>query len=166
VQIVTPVQQTDQAAYYQRTNGETVLLGHFDVYDLYGPLEFVWQPDAYERIDFAHASYRVALRQYFPWTWFWYEPEFEPDLIRDEEFQEIRAAHHWASNPNHTSFTIPLIYSEEGDWVCTTCPTRVVVQPERWAQYVDPLIGTYEYEYTPIPNAAEQWSEPFLIGGR
>jgi hypothetical protein len=39
----------------------------------------------------------------------------------------------------------------------------MVVQPELYTQYFDPLTGIYEYEYKLIENAPLQWSELFVV---
>ncbi|GAB4479255.1 MAG: hypothetical protein Kow00124_24640 [Anaerolineae bacterium] len=168
VTLVTPYARQDVPIYRTSAGKAPELVGTFDVIDLNFSLRFTWQPDPYEQVDFEHTAYRVFLRQYFPWSWPYYDPlDFDQTLLIGEDYQEIRSAFHWASNPNHTDYVIPYldvpVVRETDEWLCAYCPTRVVVQPYTFEQYRDPLTGVYEYRYTPLPGGVEQWSEVFVI---
>lgn len=63
---------------------------------------------------------------------------------------EIHVNHHWASDPNPTTFTFgPFLASEH---LCENCPSVVVVQPETVEAYEDGS-GTTQYRYTPLVAA-------------
>lgn len=167
VQIETPVRaESLNISWLDPKTNQPLTVGTFTAYDLMGPLQFHWQPDAYEQVDREHTAYRVFLRQYFPWAWPFFDPTDLDAGLDLEDYQDVRVAYHWASNPNGTSFTIPLLYNEqvteEDEWVCTFCPTHVIVQPMRMEHYKSET-GQWEYRYTSIPGAQEQWSQIFVI---
>jgi hypothetical protein len=139
VNIVTPPSQT-QVSVYMELNGNGLndpeeFVGIFDVYSGDQGITFSWPSHAFGAG--ANGSYRVALLQ-------------NMNPLGAAQWAEMASAHHWASNPNGTSFTMGPFNAA---YLCRTCPTRFVVQPETYSQFYDPTTDTYEYEYTPVAGA-------------
>ncbi len=154
VKIATPYHETDQALTWTSSAGDVYEMGTYPTFNIYEGITFTWNPDPYENIDFEHVAYQVSLRQWYPWSMIWDDPPYDG--------QDLYLSHHFASNPNHTSYTIPLIFTWE-QWICMFCPTQVKVVPVTFEQYLDENTGVWEYKYTPIPYAATQWSEMFFF---
>jgi hypothetical protein len=154
VTIVTPPFETDQELVWTSSQGDDYVMGVYPTFNIYEGMTFTWEPDPYENIDFEHVAYQVSLHQWYPWSILWDDPPYEG--------HDLYLSYHWASNPNHTSFTIPVIYTWEA-WVCMYCPTQVRVAPMTFEHYLDESTGVWEYRYTPIPNATIQWSETFFF---
>ena len=132
------------------------LLGTFPIYDGNQPITFTWDP--YPFAPGVNGSYRVSLWQN--------TTPFGPAAT----WVERKVAHHWASNPNGTTFTMGAFgFGEE---ICTTCPSKFVVQAETYRLFLDAATGRYEYEYTPVAAAyvrnqtsgnSNQTSEEFMF---
>jgi hypothetical protein len=137
--ILTQPIKLDQAVYYE-VNGNGLndpeeFVGIFDVYSGDEGITFSWPAFAFAQG--VNGSYRVALLQ-----------NLNP--LGGANWSEVAYAHHWANNPNGTMFTMgPFNLA----YICGTCPSRFVVQPETYATFYDPTTQTYEYEYTPVAGA-------------
>jgi hypothetical protein len=170
VSLLSPYSRVDVPVYWDRNldsvlDDETELVGTYNVLSIYDPLTFTWEPYVDEQIDPAQLSYRISLWQIGPWAVLgdWIDLEDPTTLsLEDGDYEILRTEHHWATNPSN-QYTIGFNVFDEQEWVCPYCPTRVVVQPETYTQYLDPLTGVYEYEYQLIEGAPLQWSELFVI---
>lgn len=129
---------TNKALYFDANHDDASqpgeLVGSYDVYDIQQPFNFHWAavPGA--------AYYRVSLIQYAL-----------PGKGEPSPSQEIKIAHHSASDPNGPRFSMSL----DGP-VCTDCVTIVKVVPETAAQGPDGNMV-----YTELPG--QQVSGPFIF---
>lgn len=114
------------------------LLGTYDVYNPQLYLNFYWTPIA------GAAYYRVSLIQYQV-----------PNVGPNGPSQEIGVAHHFAGDPNKTTFsmTVP-------PGACFDCVTVVHVVPESVAITHD-ANGATVYQYTDLPGGLT--SLPFVL---
>jgi hypothetical protein len=139
VNILTPP-SAESVSVYLELNGNGLndpeeFVGVFDVYSGDQGITISWP--AYAFGAGANGSYRVALLQ-------------NMNPLGAAQWAEMASAHHWASNPNGPNFTMGPFSAA---YLCRTCPSRFVVQPETYSQFYDPTTDTYEYEYTPVAGA-------------
>jgi hypothetical protein len=116
-------------------NDPEEFVGVFDVYSGDHGITISWPAVSFAQG--ANGSYRVALLQ-------------NTSPLGAAAWAEVANAHHWANNPNGTTFTMGPF---NANYLCRTCPTRFVVQPETYQQFYDPTTQTYEYEYTNVGAA-------------
>ncbi len=138
ITIITEPIKFDEMLYVDLNhNGEheaDELVGIFDVYDGNEPITFSWEPYAFA--SGVNGSYRIALWQN--------TTPFEATPT----WAEYKVSHHWADNPDGTTFTMGAFGF--GETICTTCPTMIVVQAETYEKVFDWNTSTYVYEYTLI----------------
>ncbi len=138
ITIITEPIKFDEMIYVDLNhNGEheaDELVGIFDVYDGNEPITFSWEPYAFA--SGVNGSYRIALWQN--------TTPFEATPT----WAEYKVSHHWADNPDGTTFTLGAFGF--GETICTTCPTMLVVQAETYEKVFDWDTSTYVYEYTLI----------------
>jgi hypothetical protein len=170
VSLLTPYTWTDVPVYWDRNkdgvlDDTTELVGTYNAFDIHEPLTFTWLPYTDEKVDPAKLSYRITVWQIGPWAILggWIDLNDPATMsLQEDDYEILRTEHHWATNPN-TLYTIAFNPFDDQEWVCAYCPTRIVVQPELYTQYFDPLTGVYEYQYKLIENAPLQWSDLFVI---
>jgi hypothetical protein len=155
VNIVTTPGQENASVYIDQNhnglNDPEEFVGIFDVYNGDLGITFSWPAHAFA--PGVNGSYRVALLQ-----------NLNP--LGAAQWTEVAYAHHWADNPNGTSFTMGPFNAA---YICRVCPTRFVVQPETYQTFYDPTTQSYEHDYTPVAGAyaagiaALTQSEDFII---
>jgi hypothetical protein len=132
-------------------------LGVFPFYDGNQPLEFSWLPYAFPAG--SEGSYKIALWQI-------------TGITSDFEFTYTvsKVSHHWASNPNGTSFVMGSFGF--GEAICSGCLSFITVEAEIVVKYLDPTTGSYEYEYISLVGAYTanqedgsgfEYTDPFAI---
>jgi hypothetical protein len=136
VTVITAPVKTNAGVYIDLDgdglNDPEEFVGYFDVYDGMQSITFSW--NAYSFASGVNGSYRVALWQ-------------NKTPLGAPAWAEVASAHHWASNPNGTKFTMGPFGPGQ---LCVTCPSRFVVEPETYVQVYNSTTQTYEYVYTPI----------------
>ena len=115
----------------------TELVGPFDVYNGNAPFQFSWNP--YPFASGANGSYHVTLWQ-----------NTTPLGAGSPNWVLRQDAHHWASNSNGTAFSMGPFAVET---LCAYCPTKVVIEPETYVLFHEPVTDSYYYIYTPVPSA-------------
>ncbi len=115
------------------------LVGEFDLYNGNSAIVFSW--DAYPFESGANGSYRVSL----------WQNTAQPGSAA--QWGEVVVAHHWATNPNGPVFSMGPF---NRNYVCTTCPSKFVVQPETYVKVYNAASKSYEYQYTVLPAASGQ----------
>ena len=152
--ILTAPMQVDAKVYQDANNNglndPEEFVGTFDVYDGMKTISIKWNAATFPAG--ATGSYRVSMWQ-------------NTTPLGTATWKEITFGHHWASNPNGTTFTVGPFGPGK---VCTTCPTMFKVQPETYLQSYNTETQTYEYVYTALPSAltlpaALEQSEEFVL---
>lgn len=129
------------------------ILFYYDIFDWNEELTFIWPADFHEAQVDEKMSYQVALYQ------------LDGDVLSDNpealNWRVIKAAHHWASNPNGRQFTMGSFgFGEE---LCFDCLSFILVLPERVDQVYNEATGAYEYEYTLFEDSEGFWSVLFTF---
>jgi hypothetical protein len=141
--------------------------GTADLYDPGQMIDFTWDPDTHEQAEIDRMAYRVSIQQVeisvlVKWfqEFFDFENPSDGQIPTDIPVEEHKVAYHQATDPNHTRYSMGPFGVGEG--LChQKCITYFVVIPTTFE--IVPNGSDYRYQYTPIPGADAQISQPIMF---